>query len=324
MNSSHPLISVVMPVYNAGRHLEQAMQSVLEQTLGDFEVIAVDDGSTDETPHILAAMTSRDARVKPHHLERNSGIVKALNEGVRLASGKYIARMDADDFIPANRFEKQIAFLNANPRITVVSGAFEVVDAEGRSLNIVKNKNFKSPEVVRWELFFGTSLCHAAVMFLADVVRQVGGYRSEYQYVEDYDLFIRLSKITQMASLSDILFFYREDMEGSISITKREEQQRLDASLRRQLIFEHLQRNPSLETCVLLQRPDLADPTKLSDVLTACETILALYRCHLQRNPWMSALDRKYIRKSAAHLIRTLLNVSPSRQLLWRIRSRFL
>ena len=136
-SSKEPLISVVIPIYNAGRYLEQAMQSVLEQTFGDFEVIAVDDGSTDETPQLLAAMALRDRRVKQLHLERNSGIVKALNEGVRVASGMYIARMDADDISLPERFEQQIAFLSANPDIGLLGVGYWTMNAKGEKQKLI-------------------------------------------------------------------------------------------------------------------------------------------------------------------------------------------
>ena len=313
-----------MPAYNAEPHLEQAIQSVLAQTLNDFEMIIVDDGSTDRTPEILAGLASRDARVKPHRLTKNLGIVAALNEGIRLASGKYIARMDADDFIPTYRFEKQIAFLQANPHIEVVSGAYELVDLEGRSLNRVINQYYKSPDIVRWGLYFGTPICHSAAMFLANVIRQAGCYRLEYQYVEDYDLFIRISKIAQLASLPDTLFYYRKGSEDSISNTKEKEQLHRGALLRQQLIFESLQKELPLNVCVFLNHPSLADPERSSDVLMACETILALYWHTLRRTPQMSIADRNLIRVSVNRRIRALLSVLPSRQWLWRMRLHFL
>src|SRR3954469_1098404 len=114
-----PAVSVIMPVYNARAYVAEAIDSVLAQTFGDFELILVDDGSTDGSLDILRGYEKRDPRVRV--ISRpNTGIVGALNDGLKLARGEFIARIDADDASLPNRFEKEIAFLRAHPDVVIV------------------------------------------------------------------------------------------------------------------------------------------------------------------------------------------------------------
>src|SRR5262245_39958720 len=117
---SAPLVSVVMPAYNGERFVVEAVRSILAQTFRDFELIVVDDGSTDRTAELVAAEQSRDPRVVVHRQPSNQGFRIALNAGCALARGELIARMDADDVSLPERFERQVAFLRAHPEVGVV------------------------------------------------------------------------------------------------------------------------------------------------------------------------------------------------------------
>ena len=126
-----PLISVIMPVFNAARYLSKAVDSVLAQTLGDFEFIIIDDGSTDASETILRKYAEQDSRIR---LTRrpNTGYVVALNEGLAQACGEFIARMDADDVCLPKRFERQAQFLREHPDVVLVGGRVEIIDEGGR------------------------------------------------------------------------------------------------------------------------------------------------------------------------------------------------
>src|SRR5688500_3733490 len=115
-------VSVIMPVYNGERFLRDAVDSILRQTYRNFELIVVDDGSTDGTSQVLDRYQDQDRRVRVHRHERNGGIVAARNQGCRLAQGRFIAVMDADDISIPERLARQIAFLEANPDIVAVGG----------------------------------------------------------------------------------------------------------------------------------------------------------------------------------------------------------
>src|ERR1700761_204383 len=125
-----PLVSVLMPVFNAQRYVAAAVNSILDQTLGDFELIIVDDGSTDQSTAILRRLAGRDGRIRL--ISRpNTGYVVALNEALDAARGEFLARMDADDVSLPQRFEKQVQFLQENPDFVLVGTHVTTMDADG-------------------------------------------------------------------------------------------------------------------------------------------------------------------------------------------------
>ena len=129
---STPLISVIMPVFNGENFLQDAVGSILGQTFTDFELIAIDDGSTDNSTALLESFRLNDRRVIIQRHTENQGVTAALNTGLALARGKYIARMDADDISLPVRFEKQVAFMETHPEIDILGSAVRLMDERGR------------------------------------------------------------------------------------------------------------------------------------------------------------------------------------------------
>ena len=160
MNAA-PSVTVLMPVYNAARHLQEAVESVLNQSHKDFELLVVDDGSTDEGLALLARYD--DPRIRIERLPRNGGIVAALNHGLRHARGSYIARMDADDIALPIRLERQLQYLEQYPEMGVCGSTIEPFGG-----HLVRNwvQHF-SPSAVAVALLFENPLCHPTVMFRA-------------------------------------------------------------------------------------------------------------------------------------------------------------
>lgn len=217
---STPPLSVVVPVYNAGRYLESALASVLAQSFHDFELVAVDDGSTDESPHILDFIASRDPRLRVIR-RPNTGIVGALNDGLSAARGEFVARMDADDLCLPDRFEKQVSFLRGQPDCVCVGSAFLYIDAAGSWL-----KECSRPadhESIEKALLSGNGgiIIHPAAMFRRAAVEQVGRYREKAQWVEDLDLYLRLARVGRLANLPEVLFHYRFH-EQSVNFTRNQ------------------------------------------------------------------------------------------------------
>src|SRR5215467_13939630 len=171
MSTSSPAISVLMPVYNAGRFLAPAVESVLAQTFPDFELIAIDDGSGDASAEVLAQFAARDGRIRVFGQE-NRGIVATLNRALELARAPLIARMDADDLSRPDRLAKQVGYLEGHPEVAVLSGAMDVINESGTYL---RTDVFPSaPSAIRDELPNRCCICHPAVMARADVLRSVG------------------------------------------------------------------------------------------------------------------------------------------------------
>lgn len=205
---STPRISVIMPVYNAQRYLREAVSSILAQTFRDFELLAIDDGSTDSSKAILDALAQSDPRVRV--ISRpNTGIVGALNDGLAAAQGEFIARMDADDWVTPDRFDKQLAFLAAHPNCVCVGSYFNYMDAEGA---LVKwNPRDTDPATIERTLLTGDggALIHPVIMARRAAIERAGRYRVEAQWVEDLDLYLRLARIGELSNVSEVLLHYR-------------------------------------------------------------------------------------------------------------------
>ena len=210
---STPTVSVVLPVYNGERWLRESVQSLTEQSFRDFELIAVDDGSTDASPRLLAELASADPRVKVHTNPANLGLIQSLNRGFAVARGRYVARLDADDVALPTRLERQVARLEAEPRLGVIGSAYYRLDEQGR-------RRLRSPPLsdtaIRWHLLFGNAWCHSTIMLRASLLaRDVGPY-GDYRHAEDYELWVRLLRSSRGETLPEPLVLYREHG-GSVS-----------------------------------------------------------------------------------------------------------
>lgn len=207
-----PLVSVIMPVRDAGTYLAPAVDSVLAQTFADFELIVVNDGSTDGSREIIEEYAHADSRVRVFS-QAGQGLVPALNRGLAKAGGRYLARMDSDDICLPHRFQAQVEELEDRPELGVVGGAVLTIDARGE---VTGQRIYPRGGALRKRLLRGDLLCHPAIMGRAELFRQAGGYRAYYQHCEDYDLWLRLSSLTELDNLTEPLLLYRVH-EGSVT-----------------------------------------------------------------------------------------------------------
>ncbi len=204
--SASPPVSVVMPAYNGERFLREAVDSVLAQSFSDFELVVVDDGSTDSTPEILADYASSDARVVVRSQPKR-GRTAALNCGFALARSPLIARIDADDVAPADRLELQQQFLTGHAAVAVVGGAVAFMDESGRAFAEVEYP-LKDAEIRR-AFPHATPLAHPAVMLRKEAFERVGGYRPIFVEAEELDLWLRIAEQYQLANLPELAIRYR-------------------------------------------------------------------------------------------------------------------
>ncbi len=214
MPTTPPTVSVIMPAYNAKRYVEQTIRSVLAQTFGDFDLLIVDDGSTDGTLPILQRFAAEDSRVivisRP-----NTGIVGALNDGIAKACGEFLARMDADDVCRPERFAKQVTYLREHPECVGVGTFIETIDPYGSVLDRLVHET--EHDAIDRELMTGRgfAIVHPTIMMRAEAVRRVGGYRKQWQHSEDLDLFLRLAEIGKLHNLPEYLLQYRMHYESA-------------------------------------------------------------------------------------------------------------
>ena len=202
-----PTVSVLLPVFNGERYLRAALDSVLSQTYADFELLVLDDGSTDRTPHIARSCARLDPRVRVYSRE-NRGLVATLNELLGLARGEFIARMDADDICLPDRLARQVAHLRAHPRVVCVGGDHELIDERGRLLTTVRTLE-RDAEIQQQALRGHGSICHPSAMIRRDALQHIGGYRAEFYPAEDLDLWLRLGEIGELANLRGAVLRYR-------------------------------------------------------------------------------------------------------------------
>jgi glycosyltransferase involved in cell wall biosynthesis len=195
-----------MAVRNGERFIAEAVESLQAQTLEGFELIVVDDGSTDATPAIVQALAAQDERIRLHS-QANTGYPEALNVGWRLARGDYVAILDADDLAEPARLERQLVYLDEHPDVGVVGGALLLVTADGRPFYVASYPG--SAADVAEGLRTHCPVGHTAVLMRRSILEEVGGYRSVIPLAEDYDLWLRVSERYPIVNLPDIVGRYR-------------------------------------------------------------------------------------------------------------------
>lgn len=204
------VISVVMPVYNGELYLREAIESILNQTYSHFELIIVNDGSTDRTKEIIHSF--KDSRIVYVENEENLKIVKTLNRGLNLSKGKFIARMDADDIAVEDRFEKQVDYLRTNEECDVLGTWYYQLDRNESVIGQVCQE--ADPLVLKWELLFGNRIGHPTTMMRKIIFEDLQGYDENLIpegkfYVEDYDLWCRANEKHRIHILPEILLYHR-------------------------------------------------------------------------------------------------------------------
>ena len=272
--TAKPKLSVLMAVYNGETYLREALHGLLGQSFEDFEVIAVDDGSTDSTFAILDEYAARDIRIQVVRSERNEGLAKALNRGLSHCRAEYVARADADDISLPERFETQLNFLKDNPQTGVLSSASLSIDEHG------KEGAWSIPSLdhdeIQFRLLWMSPINHGAVMYRRRLVEEAGGYHPDFWTAQDYELWSRLSGKTRFANIERPLIKYRRHSDqttatrgdGGASLSRQVSQRLLRDYLRREVGEE--------ETQLIRQMLNAFDPLEPRDYRPALELLKEL------------------------------------------------
>jgi hypothetical protein len=207
-----PLVSVLLPVHNAERYLAEAIESILNQSFHDFELLITDDGSTDRSGQILQAYAAQDKRIRLLSRE-NRGLIFTLNEMLAQAEGEFLARMDADDIATPDRLALQIAFLQQHPEVVCVGGAFDLIDAQGRTVQWIPMPE-QNDEIQQMLLMGRTIINHPCALIRRQALQQIGGYDPAMKTVEDLDMLLKLGEIGQLANLPEVVLKYRFHLES--------------------------------------------------------------------------------------------------------------
>lgn len=293
-----PHVNVLMPVFNGESHVREAIESILGQTFADFELILVEDGSTDRTLDILRNYARRDLRVVLLENGSNQGLVYSLNRGLSLARGKYIARMDADDISLPDRLQRQVEYMESHPEVGVLGTNIAYIDDNGHLMygGRPKDKRPESPKVIEWLLMWRCCIYHPTVMIRRAILEHTGFiYDPTFEPAEDRELWVRLSKHTVIAKLPEVLLHYRISA-GSISRVRAEEQRRKGALIVQRELAALLGEQPSKQAVeILIGGSNSSSQRSLSseDFDAAADLLIRAYQRFCQRP--LSEVDREQI-----------------------------
>jgi len=210
-----PLVSVFIPTYNREKYIFESVCSILNQSFKDFELIVVDDGSTDNTREILASI--KDERLKVYFNDKNMGIPYTRNRGIELASGEYVALLDSDDVATVDRLEKQVDFLNKHPDCAVVGGFVARINQHSKVIRTIKFR-YTKPDYIHSSMLFQCPLNNTTVMGRTSLFKKFK-YNSDFKLGEDHELFMRLYLSGyKLYNMNRILGFFRYHNERTTSI----------------------------------------------------------------------------------------------------------
>lgn len=216
MNSTHPVVSIVLPTNNRADLLEKSVNSVLVQTFKEWEIIVVDDSSTDNTQELMTKFMATDPRIKYFRIPKSKtdGISEYLNFGIMKSGGKYIARLDDDDiWCNRNKLQIQVSFFEANKDYVLTGGGVIMTDEDGKELyRFYKNE---SDEKIRRKALLACPMEHTTIMFRKDTAVKIGCYQ-KYKVAEDWDFFLRLGKEGKLYNFQEYFTYY---LQGSQNLS---------------------------------------------------------------------------------------------------------
>jgi glycosyltransferase involved in cell wall biosynthesis len=295
---SFPRVSVLTAVRNSLPFLNEAIESILAQTFGDFEYLVVDDDSTDDSWAAIRQQAGRDSRIRAMRNPIQLGAAETLNVALRLARGKHVAILDADDIALPERLQRQVEFLDRHPDYAAVGSAVRLIDATDAAL---RNETYPThPASARWNLLFGASLLHSASLYRRELLIRAGGYSRQHGYLCDYELLCRLVTYGQIGNLPETLACYRRhDRQTSTEHNSLQTGQML--LLQYALQRRWLGLNLDLATFRMLRNWTFGQTPRDADTtLAAIEVLRTLHQTYVERTPNLSADDRMAIGRSCA------------------------
>lgn len=267
-----PLISVVLPVYNGEKYLSEAINSILEQTIADFELIIINDGSTDGSLAIIEKYQQSDTRIRVISRE-NKGLVNTLNESIEIARGEMLARMDQDDIALPYRFERQLNWLTQTE--ADICGSW-VQRFGSKDKRIVRSH--QSDEAIKIEMLFASPFAHPTVMMRTSLIKELR-YEKAWEKAEDYDLWVRAAQAgLKMTNVQEVLLLYRVH-ESQISTSNSKEQCQYSQNIRMRYWNLYFAKN-SLNRSLIAPMFEIQESIKSQvDFNFVDETIAELLNC---------------------------------------------
>jgi glycosyltransferase involved in cell wall biosynthesis len=309
-------VSVVMPVCNVSRYVGKAVESICGQSFGDFELIIINDGSTDETPKIIHGFEKHEKRIRVYD-QKKQGVVASLNRGCSLARGSFIARMDGDDISLPLRFEKQVAYLQRHSDVSVCGTWTESIDEHGCSMGVWRVP--AEPNILGWHLLFGNYLAHPSVMFLRSLEKGVGLYREEALHIEDYDAWTRLNATTKIANIPEVLL-KRRVWGQSVSAIHSLEQEKRSVTVMGAALSDMFGATVPPQVVSVFREIVCGRPVSdIEEIRAASSVLLRLYKTYNNRRR-LSLNERRSVAADAAAKMHALASCARRRSLrLWAL-----
>jgi glycosyltransferase involved in cell wall biosynthesis len=299
MSKNKPLISVIMPVYNCELYIRESIESILNQSYVNFELLIFDDCSTDKTLNIIEGY--KDNRIVVFKKDENTGLTASLNMGLRIAKGKYLARMDGDDISFPNRFEKQVAYLENNTHVVLCSTLYKIYN-----WYMISNQPLIHEEI-KVGLLSGCCISHPTVMMRKDVfINNNLKYDETKESGEDYDLWSRLIFLGEFHNIGEVLLYYRTHPQ-QISNIKKERQLEITSEIKLRMLRKV---NPQLPEYFKMDDLGLSklkkeDYNLISEKIKMLDELLFLNR---YKNIYDISLFKNYIRKRKKNVFNTVMN----------------
>ena len=214
-----PVVTVLMPAYNAARFLDESIPSILNQTFDNFEFIIIDDCSTDDTPDIIKKYAEKDPRIVYVRNPINIDHLASRNKALEYARGIYVAELDADDIALPNRLEAQYQYLNQHPEVALVGGWVEIIDSQGIKVGL--KQPYESFDLIKYRMLLRNPFTHSAIFYRKDTIRSLGGYNQEYLHAEDYHLYYTLIQNGyRLANVPETIIKYRYHQQSISTVSK--------------------------------------------------------------------------------------------------------
>lgn len=223
-----PLVTIIIPVFNAANYLDETMESVLSQTFTDFECILIDDASTDHSAQLIRNWCYRDSRISSLVNKRNLGVSATRNTGLLNAKGDYIALLDADDIWLPDKLALQVAILNNEPNIGLVSSCFGIINSHGELITPRSSAQLGQGKIpLQQYIFDRISMAPSAVIFRAKCLEKAGLFNTDYFIAEDFAFWLHILRHYPMKTTTNVLLHYRVHSDSASANKLRNREQKI-------------------------------------------------------------------------------------------------
>lgn len=281
MEDKKPLVSVIMTAKNFERFVDEAIASIMNQTYKNLELVVVDDASTDKTADIIRGWEKKDGRVVAIFNTESILPSRARNKAAQIARGKYLAILDSDDVALPERLSTQVDYMETHPELAAIGSHAEIIDVNGKHLS--EKRKSKNITDIRYAMVLQNQFIHSSVMMRKGVFDRLGGYRSEYDFAEDYDIFSRILETGDMSNVDAVLIRFRASSGG---VTTQSATQKVQAENSLKVTMRNSSRYITLSPEKMKNLTDMMNNKKLSllKIISGLNSYKKLTESYVKKN----------------------------------------